>query len=118
MLILANDWCAKVYEEIYYSGWEYIISKSNNGSFFGTDKDNEVSSVKVNSGCTLKGYEGYHLNDLIFTYTNDEARLTMHSGQNDYLTSYTCTCAPQGMIDFSQKKVLKYESNPEINELL
>ena len=103
MLILANDWCAKVYEEIYYSGWEYIISKSNNGSFFGTDKDNEVSSVKIRSGCKLKGYDGYHLNDLIFDYTKDEARLTMNSGQNDHLTSYTCTCGPQGMFTFIQK---------------
>ena len=59
--------------------------------------------MKIHSGCTLKGYDGYHLNDLIFTYTKDEARFTMNSGQNDYLTSYTCTCGPQGMFTFIQK---------------
>lgn len=106
--IIADDWCAKVYENIDYFGWELILPETSNGSLIGTEKDNEVSAVKINSGCTLNGYDGHGLHDLIFTYTKDDPRLFMKSGQNDEMTSYKCSCQAQGMMGFNVDVIFKY----------
>ena len=89
--------CAKVYENIEYDGWMAILPETSQGSFFeDPDKDNEVSSVKIRPGCTLKGYDGKGQDSLIFTYTNDEPSLFMKP-ENDRMTSYSCSCQAQGM---------------------
>ena len=104
--MIADDWCAKVYEKIDYSGWELKLPETSQGSLHGTDKDNEVSAVKIRSGCTLKGYDGHGLHDLIFTFTKDDPRLFMKSGQNDKMTSYKCSCQAQGKIGFNLDFIL------------
>ena len=97
-MITADDWCAKAYGSVRYTSWEHVISETSRGSFFKSDRDNSVSSVKIRSGCKLEAYDGNELNNLILTYTEDEPDLTKKYGQNDKMTSYTCTCNLQGMI--------------------
>ena len=105
-MITADDWCAKAYGSVRYTSWEHVLSETGHGSLFGSHIDNNVSSVKIRSGCKLTAYDDNELNNLIFSYTVDEPNLTETPGQNDRMTSYTCTCNLQGMICIEFKLLL------------
>ena len=104
--MITADWCAKAYGSVRYTSWEHVLPETSRGSFFKSDKDNSVSSVKIRPGCKLEAYDDNELNSLIFTYTDDEPDLTKKPGQNDRMTSYTCTCNLQGMICAEFKSLL------------
>ena len=106
-IMITADWCAKAYGSVRYTSWERVLPETSRGSLFESDEDNSVSSVKIRSGCKLTAYDDNDLNNLIFTYTDDEPDLTKISGHNDRMTSYTCTCNPQGIIYIDFKLLLQ-----------
>ena len=68
--------------------------ETDNGSLYGTNYDNKVSSVKLREGCTLKGYDYKDLEELIFIFNEDKANTIndQNVNVNDKLTSYSCAC--------------------------
>ena len=56
-------------------------------------KNDKVSSIKVRTGCTFKGYHHSGLNNLMFSATSDINSL----GKDNYdkMTSFSCNCRTQ-----------------------
>ena len=52
------------------------------------DLDNEVSSIQVKNGCTLKAYQHINKTELLETITNDISLLK----HNDQMSSFSCSC--------------------------
>ena len=52
------------------------------------DLDNEVSSIQVKYGCTLKAYKHINKTELLETITNDISLLK----HNDQMSSFSCSC--------------------------
>ena len=53
--------------------------------------NDQVSSVRVTPGCTLKAYRNFDFEHEMFTSTEDNPSL--HRSYNDELSSYRCSCA-------------------------
>ena len=93
--LLISDWCAKIYQHgggEGYSGWEKVIQETNMLNLTGNE-NNEVSSVRVNPGCTLQLFDEHNNVGLLENHTADVSFL---SAYNDRVSSLSCTC--QGMI--------------------
>ena len=98
-IIIAETWCAKIYESTSFGGWEKELSETNFGSLSGTAGDNQASSIKVRDGCIFKGFDEDDQNTIIFKRTADiqeefqsERMDTNGHNANDKLTSYSCEC--------------------------
>ena len=83
-------WCAKLYEHGNFGGWEHDVSETSHGSLVQNGKNEKVSSIKVQSGCTFKGYHHGGLNDLMFIVTSDKSYVG--NANNDKMTSFSCRC--------------------------
>ena len=96
--LLISDWCAKIYQHAAYSqtahggGWEKVIQETSMLDLIG-NKNNDVSSVRVHPGCTLKLFNEHNNVGLLDSLT---ANVTFLSAYNDRVSSLSCTC--QGMI--------------------
>ena len=98
--LLISDWCAKIYEAWQYGDndalelgyWEKVIQETSMLDLTG-NKNNEVSSVRVHPGCTLKLFNEHNNVGLLDSLT---ANVTFLSAYNDQVSSLSCTC--QGMI--------------------
>ena len=84
-------WSAKLCEHGNFGGWIHEVGVTENDSMEGTDKNNQVSSIKVRTGCTFKGYHLPGLDDWMFTATNDKPGLGHRN--NDKMTSFSCKCS-------------------------
>ena len=94
-LLLISDWCAKIYQHgssDAYGGWEKVIQETSMLNLTG-NKNNEVSSVRVHPGCTLKLFNEHNNVEFLDSLTADVSFL---SAYNDQVSSLSCTC--QGMI--------------------
>ena len=89
--LLISDWCAKIYEDNGYSGWEKVIQETSNLDL--TNENDQTSSVRVKPGCTLNLFRNYNNGELLGSLTADVSAL---SAYNDQVSSLSCTC--QGMI--------------------
>ena len=93
--LLISDWCAKIYQHggsEGYSGWEKVIQETSILNLPGNE-NNEVSSVRVHPGCTLKLFNEHKNVELLDSLTTDVWFLEDY---NDQVSSLSCTC--QGMI--------------------
>ena len=81
------EWCAKLYEDSNFLGWEITIFEG--ATNLGLDHDDLVSSVKINSGCALTLYDHLYQNGFLDTLTTDD---TFIEAYNDQVSSVWCTC--------------------------
>ena len=84
--------CATVFQGFNYGGWGHDLLETDHGSLFGTDRDHDVSSVKVREGCTLEGFDDKDLESWIFSFNADQPEIN-DVLVNDKLTSYSCKCS-------------------------
>ena len=77
--------CAILYEHYNYEGWAM-----NSGDHFPSDRNDEVTSIRVTYGCTIIIYEHDNYDGQRRTITSDTPNLG--SDWNDRLSSYTCSC--------------------------
>ena len=92
------DWCAKLYEHgagnKFVSGWEKIVGQGIT-NLIGTKYDDQASSVKVNSNCTLLLYEDKidNLTLPVATLTEDLNFKNNGPGNyNDAISLVDCSC--------------------------
>jgi len=86
--IAATDWCAKYYEHSDYNGWEKVAGETSQLNLI--NENDQISSVKVQPGCTLKLFEHINKEGLLVTLTTDVSALS----HNDKVSSLSCTCLP------------------------
>ena len=94
-----QNWCAKLYENGGYSGWELIITETNGVTNMNLYED-QASSVKVRNGCQFVAYEHYNGQNLLVTLTEDSDTefVTYH---NDKTSSYSCNCGEYKVLIYS-----------------
>ena len=84
-------WCAKLYEDNNYGGWVKVVA-ANGFHKIDSSLNDQVSSIQVYSGCSLKAYEDYDGN-LMQTFTGDVNDLRNPPYVcNDELSAYECNC--------------------------
>ena len=81
-------WCAIAYEHHYDSGygWEEIINQGSKNLIH----NDGLSSVRINTGCTLKLYKHNDYVELLDTLTTD---VHFTSAYNDQVSSVSCSCS-------------------------
>ena len=52
-----TDWCAKLYQDWKFRGWEYVVTVKNGISTIPSSKNNDVSSIRMRIGCQLTAYQ-------------------------------------------------------------
>ena len=77
-----------LYQWEHYGGWIWGIPESDGSNVPGS-KNDMVSSIKVEDGCTFNAYMAYGQVGLMHTITNDMYSLGIY---NDQLSSYSCKC--------------------------
>ena len=85
---MISDWCAKIYRDSGYSGWEKVIQETSMLDLTGNE-NNQASSVRVYPGCTLKLFNEHNNGGLLYSLT---AGVTFLSAYNDQVSSLSCTC--------------------------
>ena len=93
-LMLEWGWCAKVYQNGNFEGWEETIFEGSTNLAHNDD----LSSVKINGGCTLKLYDYINLDGLLDTLTSDN---WFTSAYNDQVSSVSCTCGSGEILKLS-----------------
>ena len=84
--LLISGWCAKIYQHWRFNGWKKEVGF---GQFDLLENENdEISSVKVRPGCTLKLFRDPNNVGLLDSLTTDADFL---SGYNDQVSSFSCT---------------------------
>ena len=89
-LFMFIDWCAKLYRHGVYVD---LIDELATSGYVALDEfnKNDVSSLKINTGCTFKAFHNDNQEDLLFTTPSDIERLGP-LGYNDQMTGYSCSC--------------------------
>ena len=85
---MISDWCAKCYQIFDFIGWELVVGETFHLDLNGKYND-EVSSARVNSGCTLKLYTSFNTHGLLYSLTADAPSL---SANGDQVSSLICYC--------------------------
>ena len=98
------NWCAKLYQHSYYRGWVHAVKATGAYANLPGNKNDQVSSVVVRSGCVFKAYRHYYGNSIMATITGNKAYVGRTS--NDHLSSYSCKCP--GMIKSILMQFLPY----------
>ena len=93
-----QNWCAKLYENGGYSGWELIITETNGVTNMNLYED-QASSVKVRNGCQFVAYEHYNGQNLLVTLTED-SDTEFVTNHNDKTSSYSCNCGEYKVLIF------------------
>ena len=88
IFLVISDWCAKYYQDSYFNGWEKVVGKTSQLDLSGNEND-QASSVRVNSGCTLKLFRHHKNIGLLDSLTADVPSL---SAYDDQVSSLSCTC--------------------------
>ena len=89
-IILPLDWCAKLYSNAEYSGWEYLVTETDGKSSMPPSL--LVSSIEVRNGCKFIAYEQvakYNGQIQIFSTTEDMPTIEDFGNKNE---SYSCNC--------------------------
>ena len=86
--------CAKIFDSLDFGGVAKELFETDYGSLLGTDFDDTTTSVKINPGCRLIGFDDKEMNIQIFDYTTDNRLIDQENNVyvNDKLTSYSCQC--------------------------
>ena len=91
--MVISDWCAKYYQGHNYGGWEIVVGETSQLDLT-KHRNNDISSFRVNAGCTLRLFDYYKNIWLLGTWTNDVSSL---QANNDKVSSLSCTC--QGIVE-------------------
>jgi len=81
------DWCAKVYEHGSYGGWEEVIYEGRKNL---VHRNDAISSVKVNTGCSVSFY--HHTNYVGYMVTYSAGTTFVGYNNNDRASSVICQC--------------------------
>ena len=86
--------CAKIFDSLNFGGAAKELFETEYGSLLGTQFDDKTTSVKINDGCLLKGFDDNDMKIPIFTYTTNNKFIERDNDVyvNDKLTSYSCEC--------------------------
>ena len=91
--MLISGWCAKIYQHWRFNGWKKEVGF---GQFDLLENENdEISSVKVRPGCTLKLFQDFNNVGLLDSLTSDFSFQRADKPYNDQVSSLSCSC--QGM---------------------
>ena len=85
---MISDWCAKCYQFFDFNGWELVVGETSHFDLNGKYND-DVMSVRVNSGCTLRLYENFNTHALLYSLTADDPSLSPY---HHHVSSLFCTC--------------------------
>ena len=98
--------CAKIFDWPYFGGVAKELFETDQGSLLGTDLDDTTTSVKINDGCRLIGFDDNEMNIQIFDYTTDNRLIDQENNVyvNDKLTSYSCQCLGKYILTMLMKK--------------
>ena len=96
---MISDWCAKLYQIFDFIGWELVVGETGHLDLNGKYND-EVSSARVNSGCTLKLYRSFNTHIRLYTLTADAPSLNAY---DDQVSSLLCYCQGIKTKHFSSK---------------
>ena len=94
-----QTWCVTLYEHISYNtrtnennGWT-LTTRETKRHNMPTNRNEAVSSAKVNTGCTFTGYEHFNLRGRKWEASTDNPNID-RIGHHDRLSSFKCTCDP------------------------
>jgi len=105
-----NYWCAKYYQGHNYGGWEIVVGETSQLDLT-KHRNNDISSFRVNAGCTLRLFDYYKNIWLLGTWTNDVSSL---QANNDKVSSLSCTCQdPEVLVSCGSHKVATCEECPQ-----
>ena len=79
-----------MYEHHDFNGWEIEVRETSQFDLIGSE-DDEASSVKVNSGCTLKLFENHQSINELASLTADISDFNDTTYQ-DKVSSVSCSC--------------------------
>ena len=102
--------CAKIFDSLDFGGVAKELFETDYSSLLGTDFDDTTTSVKINPGCRLIGFDDNEMNIQIFDYTTDNRLIDQENNiyVNDKLTSYSCQCLGKYNFSMLTQKNLKY----------
>lgn len=83
-----SKWCARLYEHRNYKGWTQEIIEQGHVKIL-SDRNDELSSVKVKNGCTLRLYKNHGKDELMDIVTKHKSFLNNY---NDQISSLSCYC--------------------------
>ena len=79
-----------MYEHNNFNGWEIEVRETSQFDLIGSE-DNEASSVKVNSGCTLNLFDNHQSISNLASLTADISDFD-NTSYNDKVSSVSCSC--------------------------
>ena len=82
------DWCAKLYEDSGFNGWEKVVGETTQLDLTGNE-NNQLTSVGVRPGCTLHLFKNSNNDGFLVSLISDESYL---ADNNDQVSSLSCTC--------------------------
>jgi hypothetical protein len=84
-----SDWCAKIYEDAKFNGWEKVVFSMTRLDLTGNEND-QLTSVRVRPGCTLHLFKNSNNDGFLESLTSD---ISYHGTiYNDQVSSLSCTC--------------------------
>ena len=83
-----SEWCARLFQHADYKGWTQEIHEEHHVEI-SSDRNDELSAVKVKDGCTLKLYRHYGKKELVYIATKHNSFL---KNDNDMISSLSCHC--------------------------
>ena len=78
--------CARLYSDAYYLGSKQDLDEGEGDIH---DRNDQVSSIRVNQGCTLTVYRDMGYKGMIYSLSED---LKWFDKENDKMSSYRCIC--------------------------
>ena len=103
--ILILVWCAKLYGNDDYGGWNYEVTQTNSANM-PDNYDNAVTSIKVRTGCIFKGYDEKSKVTFLKEILGDIPKFgTLTPNINNQISSYSCSCGGEFEIYNSKKNL-------------
>lgn len=78
-----------IYKHVNFNGDHVIVPPGQQMSFFGTNFDNQASSVRLGRSCELQGFTRAFYNGRAESYRRDTAQF---GAMNDRISSVKCKC--------------------------
>lgn len=78
-----------LYRHVNYNGDQVLVNPNEQMSFFGTNFDNQASSVRLGGSCYLRGYTRAFYNGRGENYRRDTPQF---ADMNDRISSVQCIC--------------------------
>jgi hypothetical protein len=85
---LISDWCAKIYEDDDFGGWEIVVGETTLLNLNTIQFEDKLTSVRVRPGCTLDLFDHWNNDGLLGSLTSNVSLVNY----NDKVSSLSCTC--------------------------